>query len=154
MESPRFKFFRPIFEKVCVCHTCWELKNFFWKSFETFLKMYWMESNFFFFFKKKGLRWKINCLVSLEELIRLNPKQIWCLRSPRESSSENVVIFYGKLKKKKYLLLVRLEIRRESDKSIGSDSNLFFFFFSSANHIYPRSVFEFSSSLFSLLPLV
>lgn len=115
MESPRFKFFRPIFEKVCVCHTCWELKNFFWKSFETFLKMYWMESNFFFFFKKKGLRWKINCLVSLEELIRLNPKQIWCLRSPRESSSENVVIFYGKLKKKKYLLLVRLEIRRESD---------------------------------------
>lgn len=115
MESPRFKFFRPIFEKVCVCHTCWELKNSFWKSFETFLKMYWMESNFFFFFKKKGLRWKINCLVSLEELIRLNPKQIWCLRSPRESSSENVVIFYGKLKKKKYLLLVRLEIRRESD---------------------------------------
>lgn len=76
MESPRFKFFRPIFEKVCVCHTCWELKNSFWKSFETFLKMYWMESNFFFFFKKKGLRWKINCLVSLEELIRLNPKQI------------------------------------------------------------------------------
>lgn len=115
MESPRFKFFRPIFEKVSVCHTCWELKNSFWKSFETFLKMYWMESNFFFFFKKKGLRWKINCLVSLEELIRLNPKQIWCLRSPRESSSENVVIFYGKLKKKKYLLLVRLEIRRESD---------------------------------------
>lgn len=135
MESPRFKFFRPIFEKVCVCHTCWELKNFFWKSFETFLKMYWMESNFFFFFKKKGLRWKINCLVSLEELIRLNPKQIWCLRSPRESSSENVVIFYGKLKKKKYLLLVRLEIRRESDKSIGSDSNLFFFFFVGQSHL-------------------
>lgn len=76
------------------------------------------------------------------------------MRSLRESSSENVVIFYGKLKKKKYLFLVRLEIRRESDKSIGSDSNLFFFFFSSANHIYPRSVFEFSSSLFSLLPLV
>lgn len=62
--------------------------------------------------------------------------------------------FLWEVNEKKYLLLVRLEIRRESDKSIGSDSNLFFFFFSSANHIYPRSVFEFSSSLFSLLPLV
>ena len=43
--------------------------------------------------------------------------------------------FLWEVNEKKYLLLVRLEIRRESDKSIGSDSNLFFFFFVGQSHL-------------------